>query len=293
MNEPQPDPAEVIQLTADTLGRDVLNALLDEIKPHVGWIHSSQDVQNQIIQRLQQRVRLVITEGLNVLFRGHYPAIPAMLDSITIKNGITAKIIVPKGAKNWHELADAQGSNILLIIADPEQYAQRMDEIKAAADQGDLFPDVEDRNYKPSETYRRDEPAQTIDKSWQDLIDDVNRTNEGPPQEGELTFGSASEQPREKVATMAEQVVEKLAQVHVSITLDTAQKFTEQECVVAYYWASEFLKNAETAPPRPFWLPLQDPPRAEDIPAHLPGADDSHDDQTEGEIEDETDSAES
>ena len=32
---------------------------------------------------------------------------------------------------------------------------------------------------------------------------------------------------------------------------------------MAYYWASEYLKDPETAPARPFWLPIPDPPRAQ------------------------------
>lgn len=258
MPEPQEDrdPVEVVQLTAETLGRDILQAMLDEIKLHVSWNGMPAAAQHQMIERLRKRTRTLIEEGLNVLFRGHYPAIPAELDSITIKNGISAKITIAKGQKDWHELADAQGTQILLIVADPEQYAARMDEIKAVADQGDLFSG----EYKGTNEYRRDQPPPVVDKSWQDLIDDLNKDKE-TPQPGDITFGNAEPPPPPK--TMAEQVLEALAAVHVIIDLETAAKYTEQECVCAFYWARKYLEDPDTAPARPHWLPIPDPPRAE------------------------------
>lgn len=264
MPEPQEDrdPVEVVQLTAETLGRDILQAMLDEIKLHVSWNGMPAAAQDQLIERLRKRTRTLIEEGLNVLFRGHYPAIPAELDSITIKNGITAKITIAKGQKDWHELADAQGTQILLIVADPEQYAARMDEIKAVADQGDLFSG----EYKGTKEYRRDQPPPVVDKSWQDLIDSLNK-DKTEPQPGDIPFGSAEPPPPPK--SMAEQVIEALAAVHVVIDLETATKYTEQECVCAFYWARKYLEDPDTAPARPHWLPIPDPPRT-DPPADPP-----------------------
>lgn len=258
MPEPQDDrdPVEIVQLTAETLGRDILQAMLDEIKLHVSWNGMPAAAQHQMIERLRKRTRTLIEEGLNILFRGHYPAIPAELDSITIKNGIKATISIGKGQKDWHELADAQGTQILLIVADPEQYAARMDEIKAVADQGDLF----NGEYKGTSEYRRDQPPPVIDKSWQDLLDSLNEGKQ-EPQPGDIPFGNAEPPPPPK--SMAEQVFEALAAVHVTIDLETATKYTEQECVCAFYWATKFLADPDTAPARPHWLPMPDPPRAE------------------------------
>ena len=51
--------------------------------------------------------------------------------------------------------------------------------------------------------------------------------------------------------SMAEQVVEALAKVHVTVDVAKAETWTEQECVVAYHWASTFLKDPDVAPARP------------------------------------------
>lgn len=284
MPEPQNDPVEVVQLTAETLGRDILQAMLDEIKLHVSWAGMPAAAQHQMIERLRKRTRTLIEEGLNILFRGQYPAIPAELDSITIKNGISAKITIAKGQKDWHELADAQGTQILLIIADPEQYAARMDEIKAVADQGDLFTG----EYKGTNEYRRDQPPPVIDKSWQDLLDSLNEGKE-EPQPGDLAFGNAEPPPPPK--SMAEQVLEALAAVHVTIDLDTATKYTEQECVCAFYWATKYLEDPDTAPARPHWLPIPDPPRAEAPAEAVPDEDSATDDTEVTDDEPETDDA--
>lgn len=142
MTEPQPerDPLEIVTLTAETLGRDILAALIEEIKRiPSSWEQLKSHDQQMAIERLAQRTRLVITEGLYLLFRGHYPACEATLEGIAIKKGLRVSLKIAKGARNWHEVVEAEGSQVLLVMADPAQFVERMDEIKAQADQKDLF----------------------------------------------------------------------------------------------------------------------------------------------------------
>lgn len=204
------------------------------------------------MHRLRQRTRHVVTEGLMILFRGQYPACEATLDAIQIKKGLQVKLSIGKGSRNWHEVVDAIGQQVLIVVADPESYLARMDEVKARADQGDLFTG----DYKPNETYRRDQPAPPIDQSWQDLIDSL----EEPKDDGELRFGAAADEPAPPPKSMGQQVHEFLCAIHVRIDLDTCEKWTEQECTVAAYWAIEYAKDPDKAPARPHWLPIPNPP---------------------------------
>lgn len=48
MPEPEEHPGEAIVLAAETLGRNILEALLEEVKQHVSW-ETMQAVQQQVV----------------------------------------------------------------------------------------------------------------------------------------------------------------------------------------------------------------------------------------------------
>lgn len=251
-------PLALIELTADNLGRDLLSTVIDELqKARYSWSELSEIQQNASIERLRQQCRHIITEGLNVLFRGAFPACEATLDSITVKRGLQVKLSIAKGARNWHEVIEAEGLKVLLVIADPDQYMEHMDEVKARAGQGDLF---EGEGYKGTNEFRRDETPPPPAKSWADLMEKTDT------QTGEILFGGAQDLPPEEKPqpeSIQLQCHKLLAAVHVHVPITTAELWSEQECVVAAHWAMEYKKNPDTAPARPFWLPIPDPPATE------------------------------
>lgn len=249
-------PLELIELTADTLGRDLLNTVIDELhKAKFAWAELSELQQNQSIDRLRQQCRNIISSGLNVLFRGAYPACEATLDSITVKGGLQVKLKIAKGARNWHDVIDAEGAKVLLVIADPDQYTEHMNDVKARAGQGDLF----DGTYKGTNEYRRDQAPEPPAKSWADLMEKTDQET------GEIVFGGANDLPPEEKPqpeSIQIQCHKLLAAVHCHVPLTTAELWSEQECVVAAHWALAYKKDPDTAPARPFWLPIPEPPAA-------------------------------
>lgn len=255
MTEPQPDP---IELTAETLGRDILEALVDELKPHIGFQVMNETAQTAVIDKLRKRVQGLIQEGLTVLFRGHYPACEAVLEGITIKNGLKVTCKIAKGARHWHDIVENEGQRVLLVLADPEQFTQHMDEVRARANQKDLF----NEDYKGSKPYRRDEDLPPPAESWADLQAKLN-ADKPEPQPGDITFGDAQapaviEEPK----TMAQQVYEALRAVFVDVPQGATDIWSEAECMVAYYWATKQAAGAEDTPARPHWLPMPDPDAA-------------------------------
>jgi hypothetical protein len=273
MTEPQPErePLEIIHLTADTLGRDMLDLLVEELRGmKKGWDQHTSSDQQYLIDRLKGKVRNVIAEGLQVLFRGHYPACPATLDSIQVKRGLQIKLKIAKGARSWHDVIEAEGQQVLLVMADPETFAERMDEIRARADQKELFQG----DYSPGEgPYRRDRPAVPPDVSWADVKDKLNEGSDAPRQDGELAFGEAADQPITTAETQSiqQQARELLAAVNCNVDADVADRWSEQECSVAAYWALEYAKDPDTAPARPHWLPIPDPGPSEITATSLEG----------------------
>lgn len=131
------DPAE---MALDSIGRQLLEALVEQLKvaPET-WAKMTQIQQDQTIDRLRERVLNVVENALSMLFSGHYPSCTAQLVSLTVKDEIRASLTVAKSMQNLHELADAVGRSVLVVVASPEDFTARMEEIRARASQGDLF----------------------------------------------------------------------------------------------------------------------------------------------------------
>lgn len=71
---------------------------------------------------------------------GNYPACSAELVNLGVKgDGIKGSLAFSKTQHNLHELADAVGRQVVVVIATHEDYTQRMAELHAKAAQGDLF----------------------------------------------------------------------------------------------------------------------------------------------------------
>lgn len=161
MTETAPPPRDVAQdaiaITAETMGHDFLAAMLAELRQMPDhWARLNEQRQQQIIERLREKVRTGIDKALTIFMRGEFPAVQADLKAIAWENGIKATLAIPKDAMYRHALCDAQGSKVLIVLTDAGRWLARMDEIKAKGDQIDLF----DADYDPARDqpgYRRDQ----------------------------------------------------------------------------------------------------------------------------------------
>ena len=126
------DPAA---LAADTLGRDMLTTLLREVETVPGWDRLPALEQQNRINAIADAIRRVIVQALDVLFRGDYPACAAELAQVSFGDGIRATLKISKTASSRHELADATGQTVVVVMARAEEFTQRMEEIKAQATQ--------------------------------------------------------------------------------------------------------------------------------------------------------------
>lgn len=164
-------PHAALSSTAEVLGKDLLSAIVDEVKAMPdAWPKLNYVKQDELIERLRRRVRELVAHGLDRLLRGQYPAVAASVDAILVKKGIVAKLTIDRQGHDWHEVIDAVGTNVLLVLADPEEYLQGMEEIKAVADQRDLF--LADNN--KVETH-----AESLRKSGKSFNDLMNETKAG------------------------------------------------------------------------------------------------------------------
>lgn len=133
MNAPQPD---FRQMTADTMGQDLLSALVTELKllPKP-WPELTKGKQDDIIDRLRSRVEGNIKMAVHLLAAEGRIVVAGDLDQITIKDGVKAVVKFGINAPNLNELYEHSGKMVLVVVANPSDHTAGMDEIKGESDQ--------------------------------------------------------------------------------------------------------------------------------------------------------------
>ena len=125
------------ELTAATMLGELMACTLDELKhAQDAWQKLSQDEQDRTIERVQNRVKNAVTQAVGLIATGGYARIPATLESATIKDGIKVVCQVAKHDAKRHELLDATGSVVHLVLA--ANFVDAPHGHKSEPEQGDL-----------------------------------------------------------------------------------------------------------------------------------------------------------
>ena len=127
---------DLLSMTAESIGRDLLQALVTEIKllPDV-WPKLSQQKQNDVIDRVRGRVDANVKMAVHLIASEGRTVVSGDLDQITIKDGVKAVVKFGSSAPNLHELYEASGKAVLVVVANPAQHTGGMDEVRGEADQ--------------------------------------------------------------------------------------------------------------------------------------------------------------
>lgn len=131
------------QITAETAGKDLLGALVQEIRllPDV-WQKLSKAKQDDVIDRLRNRVQENVNMVVHVIASQKRTTVEGSLDKVTINGNVEAVIKFGINAGNLPELfaaaADQENKTVLIVVADPAAHTQGMDEIKGEDDQRNI-----------------------------------------------------------------------------------------------------------------------------------------------------------
>jgi hypothetical protein len=123
-------------MTADSIGKDILSALVAEIKllPDP-WAKLSKAKQDDVIDRLRSRVESNVKMAVHLLAAEGRTVVAGDLDQITIKDGVKAVVKFGSGATNLHELYDVAGKAVLVVVANAAEHIGGMDEVHGESDQ--------------------------------------------------------------------------------------------------------------------------------------------------------------
>lgn len=135
MNAPQ----DFRTMTADTIGKDLLQALVLELKllPEP-WPKLAKKKQDDIIDRLRNRVETNVKMAVHLLAAEGRTVVAGDLDQITIKDGVKAVVKFSSAAPNLHELYDVAGKAVLVVVANAADHIGGMDEVQGEVDQRGL-----------------------------------------------------------------------------------------------------------------------------------------------------------
>jgi len=130
-------------MTADTIGKDLLSALVTEIRllPNV-WQKLPKAKQDDVIERLRNRVEENVKMVVFTIASQNRTTVAGSLDKVTIKGNVEAVIKFGINAGNLPELfaaaADQESKTVLVVVADPSAHTQGMDDVRGEDDQRNM-----------------------------------------------------------------------------------------------------------------------------------------------------------
>ncbi|HEV2540244.1 MAG TPA: hypothetical protein VGU03_11105 [Frateuria sp.] len=131
--------ASAAAIAAETMTGDLMAALIDEMKTMPRpWPAMSEQDQQDVIYRAQERVQSAIAQAVNIIASDNRPTIVATVESVTVKEGIKAVLTLPKSDQQRHDLFDAAGQAVLLVVAGRAPYSGGADQVQADPDQPSL-----------------------------------------------------------------------------------------------------------------------------------------------------------
>lgn len=127
---------ETVAIAAETMAGDLMQCLIDEFKtaPRV-WQEMPEHQQQDVIYRVQERVQAAIRDAVQIIASANRPTIVATVESVTVKDGIKAVVTLPKSDAQRHELFDAAGMAVLLIVGGEGEFYGGSDQVKPDPDQ--------------------------------------------------------------------------------------------------------------------------------------------------------------
>lgn len=130
------DRKKLLNMTAETVGKDLLAALVQEIKllPNT-WPKMSESRQNDLIDRLRNRVETNVKMAVHIIASNGRTVVAGDLEQIVIKDGVKAVLKFSESAPSIDELYRSTGKAVLVTVGSTEEFTGGMDEVRGESDQ--------------------------------------------------------------------------------------------------------------------------------------------------------------
>ncbi len=141
-----------LDLAADTLTGDIRDLVLDTLRHEQDkrpWHLRSEAQQRETVSRVEQAAHAWVRRAVELIAAGGRRTIRATIEQVVIKDGIKAVLTMSKFDELRHNLVDAQGSSVLVVVAEPEQFEGERDPVAIKPDQPDMPFDATPVNQAP------------------------------------------------------------------------------------------------------------------------------------------------
>ncbi|MDQ3039840.1 MAG: hypothetical protein M3Q51_04475 [Pseudomonadota bacterium] len=117
------DPKIDTTMIAETMLGELVSTCMDEIRhaPDI-WQKLGEQTQDDVIKRVTSRCGDAIRQAVYLIAAEGRDVITADLEQITAKDGIKAVCVLSKNDPNRHQLLDAVGKPVLIVVASSQEF---------------------------------------------------------------------------------------------------------------------------------------------------------------------------
>jgi hypothetical protein len=128
-----------VEIGESTMLGDLMSLVVDELKlMPKAWDSMTQKKQQEALDRIEGRIREASDQAINLISCRDMPEVEGTVDSVTFKNGAKATISFPSITPEVHQLADAQGGFVKIVIPRTEDLLSMAGAPESVLDQADI-----------------------------------------------------------------------------------------------------------------------------------------------------------
>lgn len=147
----KPD-APPFTLARKTLTGDLRDALLGQIKLIAKpWPQLGESEQRATIGRIEYIAADLVRQAVDIIAAEERPIVRGTLGAVKSDKAIELKITASKFTPGRHELFDAQGSDVLIVLPQTEKFRGERKAATATPDQPEMFGDKAEGRVEPAE----------------------------------------------------------------------------------------------------------------------------------------------
>lgn len=133
------EPDEARDFARETLLGNVMEAAMKQMRSiEVPWTKMKEADQRKVISEVKEDVVYAILGAVDLICSDNRTRFRAKVDQVTFKDGVKAVLLMGNDECS-HELADAAGGTVLVVIEDPGRYISGDGMPTADADQSALL----------------------------------------------------------------------------------------------------------------------------------------------------------
>ena len=137
----------VAAIARETMTGDLRDCILDFLKHNnnpLPWNVQSEGAQRDTVEKVTNAVQTAVEKCVLLIASDARPTIVATLKKVTVSDEIKAEVIMGKSDPQRHNLIDAQGMTVLIIVTDSAPYEGEKAPVDIKKDQGNLIDDGDD-----------------------------------------------------------------------------------------------------------------------------------------------------